>query len=126
MMIYDEDCKTLSTNFKNSGDLMSSLSNGYMYALLNNGASLSSFKFCIKVTSFHTIMIQNLELVLLANGTMPVPTVIKPVPTVVKLVPTVTKPSCSNTLVKVQTSQILPFEQMYNATQDTKTLISPF
>ena len=78
---------------------MSSLSGGILSARLANDKTPKTFEFCIKATtSVHSKTIPDLTFVLEAN--------------------------CTNVLSKVQT-WILPFEQMFNNTQELKNLITP-
>ena len=96
--IYDKDCNSISTDFENSSDLISSLTVGYLYAKLASQTP-KTYEFCLQVsTSLHWITVPNLEFFLEAN--------------------------CKNAHTKVQTT-ILLFEQMFNSTLDLKSLISP-
>jgi hypothetical protein len=67
MTIYEKDCTTISSVFKNPNDLMSSLSDRFVYAELNNKIAHGTYEFCIGVTSFHFVIIPGLELVLEPN-----------------------------------------------------------
>ena len=97
--IYIKDCTTISAEFSNSNDLMSSLSNGLLYAELVNEQAPQTIEFCIKVSSsLHFTTIYGLEFVLEKN--------------------------CKTALSPAKTL-IAPFEKMYSDSKELTTLLSP-
>ena len=69
MTIYEKDCLTISSVFKNPNDLMSSLTGGFVYAELANATAHGTYEFCIGATTFHNRTFPGLELVLEPNCT---------------------------------------------------------
>ena len=66
--IYEEDCKTLSTTFKNADNAIASLLDGFYYLSLQDETTPKSNKFCLGVaTATHTITEPNLEFALEAD-----------------------------------------------------------
>ena len=45
------DCLTPNTDFSNSNDLSSSLSNGFLYAKLVNESIPTTYNFCLQVSA---------------------------------------------------------------------------
>ena len=64
--IYNKDCVTLSTSFENPSDLISTLSDGYLYARLLDETTSQFLELCLEITSFdsHSILISDLEFTL--------------------------------------------------------------
>ena len=88
---FEKDCSTISSAFKNSDNLMTTLSSGYLWAKLVNNLDPSFYEFCLGVSSsVHSITVPNLEFTLEAN--------------------------CKTALSKVSSSNV-QIDQMYSSTE---------
>lgn len=51
IQIYEQDCQTLSTAFKNADDAISTLSNGFYHLSLLDELTPKTYDFCLGVTT---------------------------------------------------------------------------